>query len=275
MSCRLRQTWCHFLYVQEYAEKNGLPQPFTIPCSPAPGRRLLIVRNDTHTGPGGLFLSFDAIMGSTNSTQSTAYERHSSLDLLKEEPSSPNGQPRSSSPGRKKWGLLRNINPFTATPSETTKVIGTSKVEGNSANQRQIRSDIGSGSNPMSSPTVTQTPTSPPGQQSQTLSFKFSLEWNDRNAVHPTNRRLHPPKLPLPAQMFLQSKQPETYELKPSMPEGPALGPSKYSGRALAEWALLVAECQNFFERRKYEGIPGLKRVETPTLGVDPFRRPA
>ncbi|MCJ1394004.1 hypothetical protein MMC18_006881 [Xylographa bjoerkii] len=275
LSSRLRQTWCHFLYIQEYAEKNGLPQPSTMPCSPAPGRRLLIVRNDINTGPAGFFLSFDAIAEPTNSTQSTAYERYSSLDSMKDGTWNSNGQPMSSSPGRKKWGLLRNMNPFTSTSFELYKASETGRLDGNPADTRQVLSDATSPSSPTSSPTVTRNPVSPPGQQSQVLSFKFSLEWNDRNAGHPTNRRLYPPRLPLPAQMFLQSKQPESYNFKPSMPEGSALGPSKYSGRALAEWALLVAEFQNFFERRKYEGIPGLKRVETPTLGVDPFRRPA
>ena len=47
---------------------------------------------------------------------------------------------------------------------------------------------------------------------------------------------------------------------------------AKYSGRALAEWALIVIECQNFFERRKEEGVPNNKLVETPTLGVESFR---
>ncbi|MCJ1396889.1 hypothetical protein MMC11_000079 [Xylographa trunciseda] len=275
LSSRLRQTWGYFLYIQEHAEHNGLEQPSTIPCSPAPGRRLLIVRNDVNASPTRSFLSFDAIVESTNSSHSTAYEKHSSLDFMKEGPWSPNDQPRSSSPGRKKWGLLRNINPFTTTSNELAKTNGTSRLDGNSADTRQISSDARSAPSPMTSPTVSTASLLPPGHQCQTLSFKFSLEWNDRSAYHPTNRRLHPPRLPLPAQLFLQSKQPESYSFESFMPEGSAAGPSRYSGRALAEWALLVAECQNFFERRKYEGIPGLKRVETPTLGVDPFRRPA
>lgn len=48
---------------------------------------------------------------------------------------------------------------------------------------------------------------------------------------------------------------------------------AKYAGRALAEWALLVGECNNFVERRRGEGVPGLKWVEVPTLGVEGFRR--
>lgn len=47
----------------------------------------------------------------------------------------------------------------------------------------------------------------------------------------------------------------------------------KYMGRALTEWMLVVAECHNFFERRKSEGVVGDANVETPVLGVDWFRR--
>ena len=55
--------------------------------------------------------------------------------------------------------------------------------------------------------------------------------------------------------------------------EGPAVGPGKYAGRALSEWSLLIVECQNFFERRRAEGVPTHQVVETPTLGVEPFRK--
>lgn len=48
---------------------------------------------------------------------------------------------------------------------------------------------------------------------------------------------------------------------------------AKYAGRALAEWALIVCECNNFVERRRAEGVPGLKWVEIPTLGIEGFRR--
>jgi hypothetical protein len=47
---------------------------------------------------------------------------------------------------------------------------------------------------------------------------------------------------------------------------------AKYAGRALAEWGSVVGECNNFVERRA-EGVPGLRWVEVPTLGVEGFRR--
>jgi hypothetical protein len=45
-----------------------------------------------------------------------------------------------------------------------------------------------------------------------------------------------------------------------------------YSGRALAEWAQVVQECGNFFERRREEGVPLDRLIETPMLGVESFR---
>lgn len=48
---------------------------------------------------------------------------------------------------------------------------------------------------------------------------------------------------------------------------------AKYAGRALAEWAIIVGECNGFVERRRNEGVPGLKWVEVPTLGVEGFKR--
>lgn len=48
---------------------------------------------------------------------------------------------------------------------------------------------------------------------------------------------------------------------------------SKYAGRALAEWALIVLECDSFYARRRDEGVPSDQLVETPTLSVDPPRK--
>lgn len=51
------------------------------------------------------------------------------------------------------------------------------------------------------------------------------------------------------------------------------LASSKYAGRALAEWAQIVSECDSFFARRRDEGVPCDRMVETPTLGVEGFRK--
>ncbi|KAL5630995.1 hypothetical protein BROUX41_000867 [Berkeleyomyces rouxiae] len=48
-----------------------------------------------------------------------------------------------------------------------------------------------------------------------------------------------------------------------------------YSGRSLAEWMLVVMECNNFVDRRRDEGVLGLADVEVPTLTLEPMRRPS
>lgn len=135
--------------------------------------------------------------------------------------------------------------------------------------------------------------------------FKFSLEFTtERRRPDPVSPfRLQPPRLPPPAQQLLNTHpsptQPGTspiittgvsgtsgidptedadkavVEAKGIKPDSlPAMEGAKYSGRALAEWEIVVWECQSFFERRKGEGVPGNRFVETPTLGVEAFRRP-
>ncbi|KAI0449958.1 hypothetical protein F5B21DRAFT_450303 [Xylaria acuta] len=61
--------------------------------------------------------------------------------------------------------------------------------------------------------------------------------------------------------------------VSPVEPTGSFARSVKYAGRALAEWSLVVAECNNFVERRREEGVLGLQDVEVPALGVEGFRK--
>jgi hypothetical protein len=60
----------------------------------------------------------------------------------------------------------------------------------------------------------------------------------------------------------------------PVKPEGVFASGAKYSGQALAEWGMVVAECNNFVDRRRDEGVLGLKDIEVPILEVEGFRKP-
>ena len=111
-------------------------------------------------------------------------------------------------------------------------------------------------------------------QSHQSFSFRFSLEWVDKRFGSYQNWRLSPPRLPLPAQVHLQSKGINITPVHSSRPTGAAASSSRYAGRALAEWTFISHECQNFFDRRKKEGVPCDRLVETPTLAVEVFRRP-
>ncbi|KAI1482318.1 DUF1765-domain-containing protein [Daldinia eschscholtzii] len=59
----------------------------------------------------------------------------------------------------------------------------------------------------------------------------------------------------------------------PVEPKGVYAKGAKYAGRALAEWSLVVAECNSFVDRRRSEGVPGLSEVEVPALEMEGFRK--
>lgn len=65
--------------------------------------------------------------------------------------------------------------------------------------------------------------------------------------------------------------EPATQPLKPG---GVYAKNAVYCGRALAEWSQVVAECNNFVERRRDEGVLGLSEVEVPFLSIEGFRKP-
>lgn len=59
----------------------------------------------------------------------------------------------------------------------------------------------------------------------------------------------------------------------PKNPVGIGAKNAIYTGRALAEWAQVVLECDSFVERRQDEGILDLCDIEVPLLDVESFRR--
>ena len=60
---------------------------------------------------------------------------------------------------------------------------------------------------------------------------------------------------------------------QPVQPTGIYAATAKYAGRALAEWGLVVGECNGFIDRRRDEGVPSLSEVEVPSLGVEGIKK--
>ena len=60
---------------------------------------------------------------------------------------------------------------------------------------------------------------------------------------------------------------------QPIQPTGIYAATAKYAGRALAEWSLVVGECNGFIDRRRDEGVPSLSEVEVPSLGVEGIKK--
>jgi len=63
--------------------------------------------------------------------------------------------------------------------------------------------------------------------------------------------------------------RPQLPAVRAVKPVGVYASGAVYSGRALAEWSLVVSECNSFVERRRDEGVLGLDDVEVPALSVE------
>ncbi len=264
---RLQGCWGHFLYIQEQSGRTL----YATPSTPAPGRQLLIMRNDVQPAPAGMFLSFDGILSSYSANKVNPYEKHSSLDSFSRRSTyqlANGAEGRSLNGGRKRWNIFKSIMPTSTLPRDRPRpILSPHQHKALGGLESSVQAPLVS-----SKAMVEERKGLSPSYRS--LSFKFSLEWVNRDgALSGTGRLLHPPRLPPLAHMAQESHQIKGPDYGPIKPEGAANGPSRYAGRALAEWALLVIECKNFHERRKAEGVPTFHMVETPTLGAEPFRK--
>ncbi|KAL1968364.1 hypothetical protein VTN77DRAFT_1893 [Rasamsonia byssochlamydoides] len=318
---RLEQIWAYYLSFQAAAAKELKAPMSSAPCSPAPGRRIIIIRSDNQPSPSSLFASLDRAAPPASTLQA-GFRSHGILKL------DPQGlPPESNSPPRRRWSILRSMFGGSATPkpSEDSPPSSSSdESEGNSTEtakdaSRRSSQSSSPGSNSNSSSQSTDDSDKRPPTPHQPFCFRFSLEWLDRPQWPSKNKRLFTPSLPVGAQLHVQHRRslanlaradqgPEdaidmdadggdqrdtdgstagtqeslvtsktsveaSSEVEVRRPRNERLVASKYAGRALAEWAQVVSECDNFFERRRDEGVPSDRLVETPTLGVDSFRK--
>jgi hypothetical protein len=291
--------------------------PSTAPCHPAPGRRLLIIRNDNQLPAPNMFLSFDGLpsSGTSPAAQPDAYRRQSSLTNLakvdtNESTTSVASTSDSQPSSKKRWTFMGKMLPATFGTSETTSPnTSTESLPNAKALEEARRETALARTRPQmhSKNSSTDSETPPSTSTHRAFSFKFSLEWSQHfekpQPQHPSHgglsgarggtgfnvgpeRRLSPPRLPAAAQAWLGARVPGiSREILPRDPAdveaaivgntktGDRVARAKYTGRALAEWGLIVAECNNFVERRRSEGVPTLRWVEVPTLGVEGFRK--
>ena len=295
---RLQQTWCHYLHLREQADRKGEVPPSTTPCNPAPSRRLWIVRTDPQLNPSDALLSFDGIMAPESKAPLTLSKRGSIISQFSDgdmrSDSSRDISPDSDSEprGRGIGGFFKNLlssksrSRSRGPPTRSSSAMSTASAPPvpNSHQQQQQRSETTPSRNgiPRSatddpqaakkSP-ATAEPKTPPHRN---FTFKFSLEYQPHTKPTPP-MRLSPPRLPLPAHQYLSAHSDRLTPLsalRPLAPVGKGREHARYCGRALAEWQIVLGECQGFFERRKGEGVPGNRGVETPGLGVEVFKRP-
>ncbi|KAH0604405.1 uncharacterized protein H6S33_006782 [Morchella sextelata] len=275
---RLRISYAHYQRLRDTAEMKNGALPSTAPCLPAPCRRLVILRNDIMTTPQGVLL--DGIIPTaipilnpepakrSNSSTSSVSSAISDAQSVLSDTSTETTQSTETviSTFSRRWSQIRNVIGFrsAATQSESTP-------EPTSPETPPFRKRTSSLTSTNVSPKRETTPPKLPVPQKKTT-FKFSIEWMERPPYGNRDRKLGLPRLPAPAQTFLDSNSKKSFEI--DMSGCHSYGSQwTYAGRALAEWILVVVEYENFFERRKMEGKECDKDVETPSLGVDSARK--
>ena len=308
LSENLQRQYGYYLHLRDAAHHSPTLLPSTAPCNPAPGRRLLIVRTDHMQEKNrGAFMSFDGVLTPHPDSKRKSMMADIAHEARPTSHDSTDSEPENE-PTIKKWGILRTI--IGTSKQETTassNKTGQSETASTNTNKEKSRPQILKNISDSSAESREDRPSFRP------FTFKFSLEWADRldrRLQTPGPMRIAPPKLPSPAQNLLNDSRsrsnssdhsaagprPGTQESvytdarsansdstrgggvempqQPIQPRGEAVSQAKYTGRALAEWMLVVIECGSFFERRISEGVPGNRWVETPSLGVESFKKP-
>lgn len=278
MSDRLRTIWSHYLWLQEEAERKQTVWPSTQACNPAPGRRFLIIRNDNPiVANSGPFLSFDGVVQNPHQRKPSL----TSNPIPEPEPrpasslsTDSNDFPDEDS-GKGRWSIFRNLIGGGSKQNAKSKSPGPAAKDKENAGKTTGTNGTNASTESSSNTSAAETPAPAPAPVThRSYHFRFSLEWVDKRFGTYQHMRLQPPRLPAPAQTLLQQKGINIDPVPSAQPTGAAVTSSTYAGRALAEWTFISHECQNFFDRRKNEGVPSNRQVETPTLNVEAFRRP-
>ncbi|GAB7362028.1 hypothetical protein MBLNU230_g2062t1 [Neophaeotheca triangularis] len=281
---RLQLSWSYYLWLRREADNTeGVPPP-TNPCNPAPGRRLLIIKTDKTLVPQASFFSFDGAITSPSSPTTTRPPKKRDPMLSPE----PQAEPEPDNE-RGIRGFIRSFIGSGARSKSRSRSQGPAEARAQAESEAVphmptsrpslTRSATADGSIPRERASAATQPAKPQQSQHRPSSFKFSLDTYPVSKVPPPPMRLLPPRLPLAAQQFLQANSDmegadAASFMRAVEPKGASRTHARYCGRALAEWNVVVGECQAFFDRRKNEGAPDNKAVETPTLGVEAFRRP-
>jgi hypothetical protein len=297
---RLQHIDKNFRLLQQHTIAQGKVALGTEPGTPAPFRRLLIIRTDVAPSPTALALEGmvphapdDGLLD----LPPPALDDDGGVDPVKliEKLNLSDGDSEKS---KKKGSLFRSM-----IGSRSPKVGNSPIITARGASPSRSPSIRSREASPSASPAMTprtslyQQRPAVPSRQSSTSNlradnsksapthkeayFKFSMEPITQNTSRMPEYHKHPPSLPRQYQALLDQQK---NQIRPSEDSGvdsgsaPITAPkdsSRYAGVALAEWLLVVNECQNFFERRRREGVPSDRQVETPSLGVESLKRPA
>jgi hypothetical protein len=291
---RLNQVWTYYQHQKQVAMEQQKAMPNSTPCAPVPGRRLLITRSDTQPPAAGLaFFSFDGIMAGRDQTKLEAISKRHSM-VLDSEMSAKSLE--AANRATRRWSIMSKANPFNNENTDTRGLAAwplatmpnAKKLEEARQSTAAARSSGRSSSktcSTYSSESDTSTPSTPDMNDSrswQSCSFSFSLEWDGKTnqmtiperQAFSRNRRIQAPTLPSPAMKYVQQACPEwSATVFPEVFKREDQQRIMYAGRALSEWANVVAECDSFVERRLNEGVPSIRDVEVPVLRVESWKK--
>lgn len=271
---RLHTGYAHHQRLNDEAEASNGALPSTAPCLPAPCRRLVILRNDIMTNPHGSALLDGIIPTSASVSSPEMLQRSISLPPLHTQAisdaqsiiSDTSSTDTTGSTFSKRWSQIRSAISFRSALSGTGNDTSP-PTSPDSPPFRKRTSSVSSNGSPKRDRSL-----QPQSSRQKKTTFKFSIEWMERPPFGNRDRRLGSPRLPAPAQRYLDSQSKNNFNVDASGCQ--SYGSHwTYAGRALAEWALVVVEHENFFDRRKTEGRETDMDVETPSLGVDSARR--
>lgn len=269
---RLHTAYAHHQRLKGEAEASNGALPSTAPCLPAPCRRLVILRNDIVTNPhGGALLDGiipTSVLISEASTPLPPARALANSDSRSDTSATGTTQSNDTtgSTFSRRWSQLRSAISFRSALSGTDND-SSPPTSPDSPPFRKRTSSVSSNGSPKRDRSL-----QPLSARQKKTTFKFSIEWMERPPFGNRDRRLGPPRLAAPAQKYIDLESKKTFEVDASGCQ--SYGSHwTYAGRALAEWALVVVEHENFFDRRKTEGRETDMDVETPSLGVDSARR--
>ncbi|KAL8716345.1 MAG: hypothetical protein Q9220_000250 [cf. Caloplaca sp. 1 TL-2023] len=252
-----------FARSQENILSSGGRRLSTAPCSPAPSRRLRIIRNDSQPILGNRFLTFESILGPSLTTAKQATPRQNQAPKKAPVKSTEDSSMR----GKKSWISLKNVIPFVTSASPPSN----NTAQQNATNIESTDSIEQGRTNKTSSSQEAEEQVDKPYQ---IKSFRFALEWmDDARSPFGKERQLHEPRVPFTTSRDSDELDRNALHRDTPTRERRTAATSKYTGLALAEWELVVQEFQDFSRTRRSEGIPRDSLVETPTLGIETFRR--
>ncbi|PKS10535.1 hypothetical protein jhhlp_002288 [Lomentospora prolificans] len=219
VSTRLRCVWANYLYLKQEAEDKGRFPPSTAPCYPTPGKKFMIIRSEANTILPNSFAAFDA----TGKFQSAELPMgHGNLgvdDIL-----------QSKSDGKKRWSLLglnkvlsfKNDSKLSLDDDTSANTLG-EKRESVPPTPPKGTSTSSRSSTGSRTPDPLSRSSSPDIKSGPQYVFRFVLNWYPPAAVPPVGRVLSRPRLPSPAQSWINAHSRTNSQPGPIAPGLPAI----------------------------------------------------